>query len=52
MGDVGSGEWEDSSFIFVVLGEGWEKHWEDFVLCGFGSVPVCLDGSVGFLLLF
>lgn len=46
------GEWEDSSFIFVLPGAGREKHQEEFVLCGFGSMPVCLDGSVGFLLLF
>lgn len=52
MGDVGLREWEDSRFVFVVLGEGWEKHQENFVLCRSGSMPVGLDGSVGFLLFF
>lgn len=42
----------DGSLVCIVLGEGWEKHQADFVLCRFGSVPLCLDGSVGFLLLF
>lgn len=50
MGDVGLGQREEGSLICIVLG--WEKHQADFVLRRFGSVPLCLGGSVGFLLLF
>lgn len=52
MGDAGLGDWEDRRFVFVIVGEGWEKHQENFMLCRSGSVPVGLDGRVGFLLSF
>lgn len=44
--------WGRQQRVLIVVGEGWEKHLGDFVLCGLGSTPGCRNAAVGFLLLF
>lgn len=52
VGVLGWQGWGRQQCVLTAVGEGWEEHLEDFVLCGLGSVPGCVSAAVGFLLLF